>query len=177
MNSDITIARPYTTAAFEAAKAENQLCEWSTALKNLSIAVKNKAMAAAIKDPNVSKKQLCDLLIDFAPQKNMTNFIKVLSEKNRLSLLPSISHLFDIARAKESGYLSLTVTTASLLNDAEKTTLTEKLTRELQSKLKIDFTVDENIMGGTLIRSEDWVIDDTITGKLKRLETALVEGR
>lgn len=174
MNSYTTIARPYATAAFSVAKADNQLNEWSTALKKLSFAAKNKAMAEFIKNPGSSKTQLRELLSVFASSPPVKNFIWLLTENKRLYLLPEISALFEMSCAKESGYLALTVTTAVVTDHQEKIIITEKLSTQLRSKLKIDFRVDEKLMGGMLVRSQDWVIDDTIAGKLKRLATALI---
>lgn len=173
MSNNKTISRPYATAAFSVAKSENQLSEWSVALKNLSLAVKNKMLATLIQDPSVTQKQLCDILNDFAKQKSIANFVKLLAEKKRLLMLPEISDLFEIACAKESGYLALKVTTATETDEPEKIKISEQLSKKFNSKLKIDFRVDRKIMGGMLVRSADWVWDDSIIGKLTKLSDAL----
>ena len=173
MTNTATLARPYATAAFEAAKAVNQLPIWSVALKKLSLAVQDKEMSSLLKNPAVTKKQLCDLLSVFAEQKEISNFVKLLAEKKRLRLLPSIFELFEADCAKKSGHIALNVTSAYTMDDAQQKTVTEKLSKQLKSALKIDFHTDENLIGGLLVRSGNWVLDDTIRGKLARLRIAL----
>lgn len=169
----VSIARPYAKAAFVTAKADNKLSEWSVALKKCSCAVEDSAMKAALKNPSITKKQLCELLSVFATEKQVANFLNVLAEKKRLLLLPDISHLFEEKLAKESGYLALTVTSAFPMAEQKMKLIEEKLSKQLKSKLNIDFLINEKIMGGLVVRSADWVLDDSIKGKLKRLEAAL----
>lgn len=57
MNSK-SLARPYAKAAFEAAKSTNQVSLWSHALKQLAVAVLDKTMLAAIKNPTLSSKKI-----------------------------------------------------------------------------------------------------------------------
>jgi F-type H+-transporting ATPase subunit delta len=177
-----TTARPYAVAAFEAADAANQLTLWSQALKQLAAAVSDAQLKSLIKNPLCTKTQLSDILIGFLntvsgsgkEQTSLTNFIRVLAEKKRLALLPDISTLFEEALSKKSGYLSLVVTSAFDMDDNQKNQTQERLTKKLNSKLNIVFNVDKKIIGGLLVRSGNWVLDDTVTGKLKRLKSALI---
>lgn len=184
MTSAASIARPYANAAFLSAKESHQLPLWSQVLKNCSLAVQDSQMSTLLKNPAVTKKQLADLLIDFFHKVSgngstngyllIDNFIRVLAEKKRLVLLPNISDLFEEDLAKESGYLSLTVTSAYAMDDQQKKSVKEKLTKQLNSALVIQFQVDETVVGGLLVRSGNWVLDGTIKGQLERLKSALI---
>lgn len=179
-----TTARPYAVAAFEAASASNQLTLWSQALKQLAAAVSDSQLKSLIRNPLCTKTQLSEILIGFLhavssngsskEQESLANFIHLLAEKKRLALLPDISNLFEEALAKKSGYLSLVVTSAFDMDDNQKNQTQTRLTKKLNSKLNIVFTVDKKIIGGLLVRSGNWVLDDTVTGKLKRLKSALI---
>lgn len=167
-------ARPYAKAVFETAKAANQLPLWSHALKQLALAVTDTKMQLILKNPNCTPKQFSEILSTFADLLPVQNLIKLLSEKKRLALLPSISALFEANIAKEAGYISLTVTSAFPMDDAQKKNTQEKLSRQLNSNCEIEFKVDEKLMGGILVRSGSWVMDGTIKGALGRLKSALV---
>lgn len=167
-------ARPYSKAAFETAKAANQLPEWSRALKQLSLAVSDSKMQSVLKNPNYTPKQLSELLSTSTDLLPIQNFIKLLAEKKRLALLPSISELFEADVAKEAGYISLTVTSAFVMDDAQRNDTKIKLSKQLNSKCEIEFKVDEKLIGGMLVRSGSWVMDGTIKGTLERLRSALV---
>lgn len=184
MTSTLTLARPYEKAVFAVAKKSQQLSFWSQALQSASLAVQTPQLKALLKNPNTTQKKCAELLIDLLHKvfsngsadnyALIENFIRVLAEKKRLALLPSISDLFEEDIAKESGYLSLTVTSAYAMDDEQKKTVTEKLSKQLNSALVIQFQVDEAVMGGLLVRSGNWVLDGTIKGQLQRLKSALI---
>lgn len=184
MTNTLSISRPYATAAFSAAKDAQQLPLWSAALKQLSAVAQDKKMQVLLKNPCYTKKQLSDLLIEIlhatsgngsaASHAAIENFIHLLAEKKRLLLLPDISHLFEADIAKESGYLSLIVTSAYEMNDAQKKETQQKLEKQFNSKCEIEFRVDEKLVGGLLVRSGNWVMDGTISGQLARLKSALI---
>lgn len=184
MANTITIARPYAKAAFSAAKSANQLALWSQALRQLSLAVQDAGMKSAMKDPSRTKNQLSDLLISFLHQANskgstvnnltdINNFIKLLSDKKRLAVLPDVATLFEEDLAKESQYLSVVVTSAFPMDDHQRAETKEKLSKQLNSDLVIEFAVDANLIGGLVVRSGNWVMDGSVKSKLTRLKAAL----
>ncbi|MDP1573532.1 MAG: F0F1 ATP synthase subunit delta [Coxiellaceae bacterium] len=173
MADALSVARPYAKAAFSVAKADNQLSQWSHALKQLAIASQEKDMQALLKNPNVSKEQCCELLRVFADAQSLQNFLKLLAEKKRLPLLPDVSILFETMLAKESGYLALTVTSAFEMSETQQNEVQKKLETQFHSAMKIEFKVDPSVIGGLFVRSDTWVMDATILGKLKRLKTVL----
>lgn len=178
-----SIARPYAKAAFEAAKSANQILLWSLALKQLAFTADHTDVKSILKNPNDTKEKLSELFIDvlhkslgngsannFLP---LDNFIHLLAEKKRLNLLPDIAHLFEEKSAAESGLIALTITTAYTMNDEQRNQLIERLIKQLHSKIKADFFVDEQLTSGLLIRSENWVWDGSVRGTLGRLRTVL----
>lgn len=187
MSNLSTIARPYAKAAFSVAHASSQLPAWSHALQQLAFAATDPTMQSVLKNPCYTETQITELFLslsrvvvgngfsDAAAQ--IENFIRILSLKKRLNLLSHIATLFEEDYAKASGYLSLAVTSAFELNAAEKNTVTENLSKQLQSKLKVDFQVDKKLIGGLLVRSHTWVMDGTISGNLNRLKSKLIAGK
>jgi F-type H+-transporting ATPase subunit delta len=183
MTTLLTTARPYAVAAFEIAKSANQLALWSTVLKQLSVAVSDDGLSALIQNPLANKTQILDILTSVLHaasgngsaenQNAFANFVRLLIEKKRLVLLPEISTLFEAAVAKESGSLSLVVTSAYEMDGEQKRKTEEKLAEKLNAKLNIIFDVDKNIIGGLLVRSGNWVLDDTVKGKLNRLKSVI----
>lgn len=178
-----SIARPYAKAAFEAAKSANQIPLWSLALKQLAFIADNANVKSILKNPHYTKAKLSELFIEILHKSlgngsannflSLDNFIYLLAEKKRLPLLPDIAHLFEEKSAEESGLIALTITTAYAMNDEQKNQLTEHLIKQLHSKIKADFLVDEKTMSGLLIRSENWVWDGSVKGTLTRLKAAL----
>ena len=107
-------------------------------------------MQLLLKNPNVCKKKLGDLLLGALQavdkntgSKEINNFVKLLVEKKRLNLLPMISELFEASCAKESGCLSLKVTSAFEMSDDQQQAVTEKLSKRFNTALKINFDVEK----------------------------------
>ena len=82
--------------------------------------------------------------------------------------------MFEADYAKESGYLSLIVTSAFAMDENQKNNTKEKLAKQLNSKCEIDFRVDKDLIGGLLVRSGNWVLDGTVKGTLGRLRSVLI---
>lgn len=183
MTSTLSTARPYAKAAFATAKSVNELQLWSVVLQKLALAVSDFQLQALLKNPFILKSQLSDLLIGFLHKVNgngsnkhllfIENFIRLLAENKRLDLLPDISALFEEDLSKETGYLSLTITSAFPLDSDQKKKTQTKLTQQFNSELVIDYKIDPSLIGGLLVRSGSWVLDGTIKSKLNRLRVAL----
>lgn len=166
----LSIARPYAKAAFEVAKEYKQMDQWSLALRQLSFASQEKEMQLLLKNPNIGNEKCCEILSVFATEKTLLHFLKVLAENDRLALLPEVSTLFEAMLAKASGFLALTITSAFEMDEAQEKQTEEKLAKQFHSKIRAEFKVDPSIIGGLLVRSEDWVMDATILGQVKRLK-------
>lgn len=184
MTSTLSIARPYAKAAFVFADANNALSFWSAALRVLSLAVSDVAVKVLLKNPHHTKTQLCELLIAFLEKtinkqdaqllEPINNFLQLLAEHKRLSLLPEVHALFEEQIAQQAGYLSTTITSAFQLTQQQQVALTDRLSKQLKSSLQATFSSDSRIMAGVLVRIDNWVMDDTVSRKLKRLKTALM---
>ena len=109
MADKTTVARPYAKAAFEEAKAHNQLEPWSETLRTASIVVQDPRVQRLLGNPAVSNAELAKLVGDLAgPQLDGQgrNFVQTLAENRRLAYLPEISTLFDELRTKRKALLT-----------------------------------------------------------------------
>jgi F-type H+-transporting ATPase subunit delta len=103
MAEAITVARPYAQAAFDEARGLDDLKGWSNILQSIAEAVINPEIHAIITSPRAVKSQLAELMLALCGDKvseTQRNFIKLLVESQRLSLLPEIVMLFEIMRAE-----------------------------------------------------------------------------
>ncbi len=172
----ITLARPYAKAAFEAARAEGDLKGWFEALGTAQAVSLNDKVQSYLTSPSATTaekaKTFCDFCGDALNQKQQ-NFIAVLAENNRISLLPQVFELFSLLKANQEKTVDVEVFTAfPLSSELEKkleTTLKAKLERDVD--LKTD--VDKSLIGGALIRAGDTVIDGSARGRLAKLAEAM----
>ncbi len=171
-----TLARPYARAAFEAASSADSLQHWSDMLRQLANVVNNDRVAELLSSPSLTGDQQAQIVIDLCGDEitvQLQNFVSVLSENKRLSLLPEIVSLFDILKAEQELTVDVEINTAfALLEETEKK-LVQAIKEKLNRDVKIHSQIDKNLIGGMVIRAGDLVIDDSVRGKLHKLAEAM----
>ncbi len=102
-------------------------------------------------------------------------FIDFVLNKNRERYLMEIASRFVEIREKKMGIVRASVISAVELNDLQKDEFIKVLERYTDSKVKIDFSIDESIFGGFLVRIGDTILDASIVHQLKKLKTQLLK--
>ncbi len=172
-----TIARPYARAAFSRAlDEEGGLEKWSRMLGVLAATVDNENVRAALDNPVLTTEQEASLLTDILEDEltqGGRNFVRVLAEYGRISLLPRIWESYELLKAHHEKTMDVEVLSAFDVTEEEKQSLISSLKRKLQREVNIDAKVEKSLLGGVIIRAEDTVIDNSVRGKLERLSRAL----
>ena len=101
------------------------------------------------------------------------NFVKVLAENDRLSLLPEISAQFETLKASAEGTLEATITSAQELTQAQIDDLVAGLKAKFNRAVNVQVTVDPELIGGAVIAVGDQVIDGSVKGRLQRMAFSL----
>ncbi len=183
MADNFHIARPYAKAAFQTAKATDQLALWSTVLHVLSSAISNNTVQTWLNNPVITKDQWGDFLIGFLntickdfseTQKQIENFIYLLIDYQHVDAMPEIFALFQRYFAKANGYAQLSVRSPFVMTEKEESEFKKVLEAKLKTAVSVDFTVDANLIGGLIVRAGNFVLDDSFQNKLKRLKSALL---
>lgn len=176
MAENLTIARPYAEAVFTSADASGKLQVWSEALHRLAMIVSDPDMHNAIGDPKVGSEQLYGLVAagtGDALSVEAQNFVRVLIENDRLTLLPEIATLFEALKNEREGVIEAQIESAYPVDDAALAQLVGDLERRFKRKVRPQVTVDRALIGGALITVGDEVIDGTVRGRLASMASAL----
>jgi F-type H+-transporting ATPase subunit delta len=171
-----TLARPYAEAVFRLAQGENDLAGWSARVQSLALIVADAQVARLIADPAVASERVADLIIEVAGAdlgEHGANFIKVLSENDRLPLLPEISGQFETLKASAEGTLEATITSAQELTQAQIDDLVAGLKAKFNRAVNVQVAVNAELIGGAVIAIGDQVIDGSVKGRLQRMSFAL----
>lgn len=110
--------------------------------------------------------------------KTLTNFLSVISENNRLALIPGIIEKFETLVNASKGLVEATVTSA--------TELDKKTLNRIQSaiagssfvgsgELKLNQKVNPDILGGLIVEVSERTVDVSVASKIARLNTLLNE--
>ena len=171
-----TIARPYAQAVFDIATDTKKLSEWSKQLETLSAIVSDDQIGGLVVNPSVESDQIVDLLISIAKDnldQEGKNFVKVLAENDRLSVISEIAKIFEDLKDQAEKTVQAEVVTAYELNDDQKSKLQAALKKRLGCEVEITSRVDNSIIGGAIIRAGDMIIDGSVTAQLDRLTSEL----
>lgn len=177
MAEKTTVARPYAQAIFDLARSkQGALGDWSTTLQLAVAVVADPQTQRLINHPRVRKEQIQSLILDvggvgFSLQAQ--NFIKVLIENRRLSLLPEIAAQYELYRAEAERTITAEVVSAFPVSNEQQAKIAAALKKRLGREVSLNCTVDEALLGGAIIRAGDLVIDGSITGQLTKLANAL----
>ena len=176
MAEAITVARPYAQAAFDEARELGDLKGWSDILQSVAQAVINPEIRAIITSPRTVKSQLVELMLALCGDKvseAQRNFIKLLIEGQRLTLLPEIVMLFEVMRAEAEKNVDVVVTSAFDLSEAQKQKITVALKKRMGREIRLSCETDRKLLGGIIIRAGDKVIDGSARTHLSELANAL----
>ncbi len=172
----VTIARPYAEAVFRIAKDGNAFADWSRMLQVAAAVAQDAQMAALIADPNLKSADLarvflgvCDAELNEAGK----NFVKLLIENDRLSVLPQIAALYEELKREHQNELEAVISSAQPLTDAQTQELVAGLEKRFGRKVKATTQVDESLIGGARIAVGDVVIDGSVAGQLQKMASAL----
>ena len=162
---------------------------FSTWLDNPAVSAEHKSAALVdLYDTQVASandsafKQLLDANKGVRPDSNasypkvsvaFSNFVKQLSEQERLALLPEVYEHYRRHKAVSLKQLDAYVTSAYPLTDVQRDTLQARLAASLNASVVIHESVDPSLLAGVTIKVGDKVIDDSMRGKLQQLKTQL----
>lgn len=171
-----TLARPYAEAVFRMARGENDLAGWSQRIATLSAIVSDSGVAALIGNPAVSSDRVAALVTEVAGGglgERGSNFVKVLADNDRLTLLPEIGAQFETLKAQAEGTLEATITSAQELTQAQIDDLVAGLKAKFNRAISVEVAVDPSLIGGAVITIGDQVIDGSVKGRLEKMAFAL----
>lgn len=181
MAESITLARPYAKAVFELAHGNKALDAWSKTLTLLAGFTGNHSVKVMLGDPQVPAGVRAEVFIELSAKadhkldQHGQNFVRLLAENRRLSLLPEISADYETLRAQAENFLEVELRAASPVDAAEQKRISEALHKKLGRRITLKYVEDKSLIGGAVLRAGDFVIDGSVHGKLARLAAALTQ--
>ncbi len=170
----------YSRALFEVAsesgeleKTENDIKIFLTLLNN-SLDLKN-----FIHNPTqsiINQKDVMNLLSnEFNFSKNLKNFFSILIEKRRIFFVIKIINSFLKLCSKKRGEVKASLISSKELSDKELETIGKDLSSSMGSKIKFDYEIDKELIGGFKLQLGSFMIDTSIKNKLKKFKQRMLE--
>jgi len=186
MADNNTIARPYARACFEVAQQENALDEVAASLAVGRELMRDGQVEKFLANPALSNDARLNFLTDLfrsadgensvfgGKSEHGLNVLKLLLEYRRIGVFPEIADHFDALKADAENTVDVTVTSATSLNAEQEQAITAALRERLGRNINLSTRIDENLIGGAVIRAGDVVIDGSLRGRLEGLTNALI---
>jgi len=176
MAENVTVARPYAEALFQLARDAGRLPAWSKALGQLAAIAAHPTMVECFSDPELSASRRAELVSSVAGDvlgAEENNFVRVLAENDRLSLLPEIRQLFDGLKDAHEGAKEAAIESAFPIDEAATKVLVADLEKKFGCRIHAKVTLAPELIGGVRIAVGDQVIDASVRGKLAAMATAI----
>ena len=173
MSQALTLARPYARAAFAIARDGGRFAQWSDALGFAARIAADSQVASLLANPRLTAGDAITLLSVDGTEPAFADFLALLAENRRMTLLPEIAGLYEQLRADAEKVVRAKVTSATTLPVGELDTITAALRKRFGREVHVETAIDESLIGGALIDTGDMVIDGSLRGKLQRLQAAL----
>ena len=168
------IAAPYARALFDFSVDKNIMHQITADFQNLEIFLdQSSELTDYLNNPLVSQDAKGEVLtktLKSQVNSETFKFLMVLVDRDRINLLKSVITNYLELVYETASIKTIEVVTAVEFSNAQKNTLIQKL-KELTSarEIKLAITVDPNLIGGFLIKTESKVIDFTIKNQLQQL--------
>jgi len=175
MSELTTVARPYAKAAFDFAVEAKAVDTWLEMLVFAAEVSKDDTIKGFLSG-GASVEQAQDIFLKVCDEQlngEGQNFIKVMAENGRLSVLPQVVAQFSELKAEYEKTILVDVTSAVELTADKLASLSTALEKRLDRKVKLNCIVDTSIVSGLVIKAGDMVIDGSVRNKLNRLATIM----
>ena len=174
------VSTTYGEALFELAVEESREEEFLSEVAQLkSLLDENPDFGKLMNHPKILKEEKLKVLEEVFGgriSKELLGFLHLVVSKDRYGDIDAILDFFISEVKKLKGIGIAYVTTAADLNEAKKKEIEAKLlaTTSFQ-KMEMHYQVDEDLIGGMVIRIGDRVVDSSVRTKLFELQRELLK--
>lgn len=172
------LAGRYATALFELARDERALDAVADDLDGLRrLLEESDELDRLVRSPLISRDDQARAMTAVMERGGVTplvsNFVGVLARNRRLFALDPMIRAFFRLLAEHRGEVSAEVASARPLTDPQIKRLRELLRTASGSDVNLTATVDEDLLGGLVVRLGSRMVDGSLKTKLAKLELAM----
>ena len=173
------VARRYAQALFELLEPSN-IEATRVALHGLGAAVKDSAsLRHVVASPAFGVDEKIAVLGELGSRLGCPTvgqaFIGQLVKKNRVGFLPEIAEAFAKLVDESKGTQPVTVSSAAALSSAEQDRIKARLRDTLKREVDVTFQVDASHLAGVQIHIGSAVVDSTVRGRLRAMQSLLTK--
>ncbi|MFC2086283.1 ATP synthase F1 subunit delta [Bacteroidota bacterium] len=176
---DSAINTRYAKSLFKLAKEKNIL---SLTQKDMSLVFETfdevQELTEVMKDPVLKTSEKIKVINSVFKTKISEIpllFLNLIVNKKREFYILGIARYFLELVKKEKGIKTVVLSTASELGKKQKDNIASLIIQELNSEIELTEMVDEDLVGGFIIRVDDNQYDSSVRSELNKIEKNLLE--
>lgn len=173
-----TVARNYAETVFQLGERSGNVEHYAELLDAIAAAVEQTPKVQAVlmspRVPKSAKARLLGEALQEAPREFVL-FLQALVRRGRQQLLREIATAYMDLLDRKMDRVRAGVTLARHPDEKLKRTIQESLSRELGKQVIPAFTVDPEILGGTIVRVGERVLDGSLRRRMTKLRRHLVK--
>lgn len=172
--SVIRIASRYAKSLLDLAIEQNKLEEVVEDIKGFNQLLENRDLYLLLKSPIINagkKSEIFKALFDGKFNEMTRAFLDIILRKGREAYLPEIASEFINQYKEHKGISSVHIKTATPMSDDVLEAIKKKLLASDVTAETLDITteVDEDLIGGFIVKVGDQLVDASIAYKLKEM--------
>ncbi len=174
------VSTTYGDALFELGMEENQIDAFYEEVQAvLQVFEENEELSKLLHHPKVLKEEkiaFIEKVFKGRISEALLGFLVIIIKKDRQGEIESIFQYF-IKQVKDYKQIGVaTVTTATAMSEEQKKQVEQKLLETTDYKtIEAIYDVDEDLIGGMVIRIQDRVVDSSIRTKLLNMRQTLLK--
>ena len=175
-----TSANRYSLALYELADESNLLFKVeANSFAFLNMILNNKEFNNFIKDPTININALLEVVKKISEISKLEplfiNFLNFLITKRRFFFVEQILKRYNEICSEKRGELKAELKSAKELDQNEINKITDELSQNFKSKIKLNYSYDESLIGGLVVQVGSTMIDTSIKNKLQQIENRMIE--
>jgi F-type H+-transporting ATPase subunit delta len=172
------IAGRYASALFELARDQDALDQVAGDVDTIAALIDESAdLERLIRSPVIGaeaqSKGLTAVLERAGVGVLAGKFVGLVIANRRLFALRDMARGFRQLLARHRGEVSAIVTSAQPLNDSQVAAVKTELAAAMKTEVNLETQVDENILGGLIVRVGSRMVDSSLNTKLQNLRFAM----
>ena len=180
--SKAKIISTYASSLYQAAEQENlieRVLKETELLQNLIAQDKQIVTYLSNQIWNVDSKQsaISEIAKKLNLCKEVQSCLNIIAENGRMAELSGILEEFKHIYYRRHNIEEVEILTVKPLNVAQDKKLKTLLEKKLSKKVLLKYTIKPDLLGGLVVKYGSSMIDDSISGKLTRLEIIMKGGQ
>jgi F-type H+-transporting ATPase subunit delta len=170
-------ARVYAEALYEAAGEAGRVTEVDRDLTAFVNGIaQNRLMLGALANPRLPRHAKQGIVVKLmeGAEPLARNAVLVLLDKGRLAFLHDVQVAYSEMAAAKELILDVEVTTAVPLQKKQVSSLEERIGEAIGGRARVTAQVDDEIIGGLVLRARGVLLDASVRRRLEELRRALV---